>query len=165
MNMDTSQQHHGLWLIGITILLALLLSLVPMEGVSAWARPDWLLLVMFFWLLALPGQIGVVTCWFCGLLQDILYGAVLGQNAFAMAVIAYIVLVSYQRLRMFSLHKQAALVALLALFRILVDQWAQNINGVTQTHWLVFLPALTTCLLWFVIRPAIGWLQRMVVVF
>ena len=56
-------------------------------------------------------------------------------------------------------------VALLELFRILVDQWAQNLNGVSQTHWLVFLPVFSTALLWFFLRPMMSWLQRVFVAY
>ncbi|CAA0095860.1 rod shape-determining protein MreD [Zhongshania aliphaticivorans] len=156
---------HGLWFVVVTIFVALILSISPLDGGIAWARPDCLLLILVYWLLMLPERVGVIICWSCGILLDILQGAVLGQNAFALAVIAYIIQVSYQRLRMFSIVKQAAFVFLLELFHILVDQWAQNINGVAQTHWLVFLPALTTGLLWLLVRPIVAWLQRLFVVF
>lgn len=156
---------HGLWFVVVSVFIALLLSIAPLSPDLAWARPDWLLLILVYWLLALPERVGVLVCWLCGILLDVLQGAVLGQNAFALAVVAYLIQVSYQRLRMFSLLKQAAFVFLLELFHILVDQWAQNINGVAQTHWLVFLPALTTGLLWLFVRPIVAWFQRLFSVF
>lgn len=156
---------HGLWFVVVTIFFALILSISPLDAAITWARPDYLLLILVYWLLMLPERVGVIICWCCGILLDILQGAVLGQNAFALAVIAYIIQVSYQRLRMFSIGKQAAFVFLLELFHILVDQWAQNINGVAQTHWLVFLPAFTTGLLWLFVRPTVAWLQRLFVVY
>jgi rod shape-determining protein MreD len=155
----------GLWFVVFTLLAALLLSISPLGGDWAWARPDWLLLILVYWLLALPERIGVFVSWLCGLLLDILQGVVLGQNAFALAVIAYVILGSYQRLRMFSLPKQAAFIALLELFHILVDQWAQNLNGVSHTQWWVFLPTLTTGLLWLFVRPTVAWFQRLYAVF
>ena len=140
---------HGLWFVVVTIFIALLLSITPLSPDLSWARPDWLLLILVYWLLALPERVGVIVCWLCGILLDVLQGGVLGQNAFAFAVVAYIIQVSYQRLRMFSLRKQGA----------------QNINGVAHTHWLVFLPALTTGLLWLFVRPIVAWWQRLFVVF
>ncbi|WP_372864781.1 rod shape-determining protein MreD [Spongiibacter sp.] len=156
--MDSHPQ--GLLFLGVSLLLAILLSIVPLSGALAWLRPDWLLLILLYWLLAIPERVGIALCWTCGLVQDILFGSVLGQNAFSLAVIAYMVQISYQQLRMFSLRKQAALIALLELFRILVDQWAQSLNGLSQTHWLVFLPILPTALLWLLLRPTMAWWQR-----
>ncbi len=151
----------GSWFILLSLVLALLLSIVPMEGMLAWARPHYLLVVLTFWVLVLPERVGVIVAWLSGLLLDILQGAVLGQNAFALAVIAYILQVSYQRLRMFSIIKQAALVASLSFFHILVNQWAQGLNEVAQFHWLVLLPVLSTALIWIVAKPLLGWLQRL----
>lgn len=151
--------------IGLSLLAALLLSLTPLDGSLVWLRPDWLLLVLVFWLLAVPERVGIAVCWVCGLVQDILLGSVLGQNAFSLAVVAYIIQISYQQLRMFSLRKQATLIGVLELFRILVEQWAQSLNGLPYTYWQVFLPVLSTALLWLVLRPTMSFLQRIFVAY
>lgn len=153
--------HHGYWFVLLSLGLALLLDIVPHQGWLAWARPDWLLLVSSFWLLAVPDRFGLWSCWLLGLLQDILHSAVLGQHAFSLVVIAYIFQISYQRLRMFGLQRQAVLLALLCLFRVLVDQWAQNINGAIDGSWWVFAPVLTTALLWLLLRPVLRRLQHL----
>ena len=88
----------------------------------------------------------------------------LGQNAFAFAVIAYVIQVSYQRLRMFSLRKQAALILLCTLFHVLVEQWAQGLNGAGHFRWQIFLPILSTALCWFLLRPFMAWMSRVFVV-
>lgn len=159
--------HHsqGVIFAVVSILAALLLSIAPLSVGAMWLRPDWLMLVLIFWLLAMPESLGVALCWLAGLVQDVLQGAVLGQNAFSLAVVAYVVQVSYQQMRMFSLRKQAALIAVLELFRVLIDQWAQNLNGVSHTDWRVFLPVLTTALMWFLVRPIMSWLQRLFVAY
>ena len=66
---------------------------------------------------------------------------------------------------MFSLRKQAALIGLLELFRILVEQWAQSLNGLPYTYWQVFLPVLSTALLWLILRPTMSVLQRLFVAY
>lgn len=152
---------HGTWFIILSLLAALLLSIVPLDGGFAWARPDYLLIVLAYWVLVLPERVGVIVAWLCGFLLDILMGDVLGQHAFALAVIAYILQVSYQRLRMFTLVKQAGLIAGLSLFHVLINQWSQGLNGGTQFHWLVFLPVLSTALAWLLARPVLAWFQRL----
>ncbi len=161
--MDSHPQ--GQVFIALSLIAAMLLSIAPLGTELAWLRPDWLMLVLLYWLLAVPERLGITLCWCCGLVQDILLGSVLGQHAFSLAVIAYVVQISYQQLRMFSLRKQAALVALLELFRVLVDQWAQSLNGMPQTHWLVFLPVLSSGLLWLLLRPTMAWLQRLIMAY
>ncbi|AKH68849.1 rod shape-determining protein MreD [Spongiibacter sp. IMCC21906] len=150
----------GSWFIALTLLLALLLSIVPIDGVLAWARPHYLMVVLAYWVLVLPERIGVIVAFLCGFLLDILLGDVLGENAFSLAVIAYILQVSYQRLRMFSIVKQAGLIAMLSGFHVLVGQWAQGLNGGTQFHWLAFLPVFSTAFLWLFSKPLMAWFQR-----
>lgn len=152
---------HGTWFIILSLLAALLLSIVPIEGLVAWGRPDYLLLVIAYWVLVLPERVGVIVAWLCGFLLDILMGDVLGQHAFALAVIAYVLQVSYQRLRMFALVKQAGLIGALSLFHVLISQWSQGLNGGTQFRWLVFLPVLSTALAWLLARPLLARLQRL----
>lgn len=158
--MDSDGQ--GSWFIALTFLIALLLSILPLEGMLAWARPHYLMVVLAYWVLVLPERIGVIVAWVSGFLLDILLGDVLGENAFSLAVIAYVLQVSYRRLRMVNIVQQAGLIAMLSCFYILVSQWAQGLNGGTQFHWLAFLPVLSTALLWFFAKPLMAWLQRMV---
>ncbi len=153
-------QHHGYWFVILSLGAALLFDIQPHDGWLRWGRPDWVLLVSAFWLLALPERFGLLTCWVLGLFQDILHSAILGQHAFSLVVLAYIFQVSYQRLRMFGLYRQAILLALLCLFRVLVDQWAQSINGVNEGSWWVFLPVLTTAAMWLLLRPLLRRLQQ-----
>lgn len=152
---------HGSWFILLSLLLALLLSIAPLDGLLAWGRPHFILIVLTYWVLVLPERVGVAVAWLCGLLLDILLGDVLGQNAFALAVIAYVLQTSYQRLRMFSVVKQASLIAVLTLFHVLVNQWAQGLNGEISFRWLVFLPVLSTPVVWLLAKPILGWLQRL----
>ena len=155
-------QGHGNWFILFSVLMALLLSILPLEGILAWARPHYILLVLAYWVLALPERVGVIVAWLSGLMLDILQGDVLGQNAFALAVIAYVLQTSYQRLRMFSIFKQASLIAGLTLFHTLVSQWAQGLNGSSHFNWLVVLPVFSSALLWLVARPLMAWCHRVV---
>lgn len=154
-------QPHGFWIIVLTIVVALLLSIVALDGALVWARPNILLLVLFYWMIVLPERVGLFSAWCAGLMLDILQGGIIGQNAFSLIIIAYITQVSYQRVRMFSIRKQAVLAALFALFYVLIEQWARNLNAISYFHWRLFLPVLTTGLLWLIFRPAMTIVQRL----
>jgi rod shape-determining protein MreD len=92
-----------------SIVLALVLSILPMpDWASAW-RPAWLLLVLCYWCLALPERCGLATAWLSGLVLDVLQSTLLGQSAFTMTLVAYVVTREHRRLRMFSLGHQALL--------------------------------------------------------
>ena len=51
---------------------------------------------------ALPDRIGLFSAWIAGFFMDVLEGSLLGLNALALALVAYLALSLYQRMRMFT---------------------------------------------------------------
>lgn len=71
--------HNGIIIIFI-LLIALVASITPLPlGIDAF-RPDWVLVVLIYWCLALPTKVNVISAWFMGLLLDVLLGSVLGDR-------------------------------------------------------------------------------------
>jgi rod shape-determining protein MreD len=139
--------HNGIIIIFI-LLIALVASITPLPlGIDAF-RPDWVLVVLIYWCLALPNKVNVISAWFMGLLLDVLLGSVLGVHAAAMAIAVYIVASNFQKIRNFSVWQQALIVGMLsALFHLLVFWFQRFISDV------VFLPSylypmITTIILW-----------------
>jgi rod shape-determining protein MreD len=112
-----------------SFLLAALLAVVQIPEWLQWARPEWVALTLLYWCIALPHRIGIFTALLLGLLIDALEGAVLGQNAFSLTVPALCALLLYQRLRVFSLWQQCAVVFVVIGLHQLVGQWVQNLEG------------------------------------
>ena len=102
----------GGWVIALSFALAFLFTVLPIPTGLMWARPEWVSLVLIYWVIALP-QRGVMSAFFAGLLLDALEGSMLGQNALALSVVAYLALILYQRLRQFNMMQQAAVVFVL----------------------------------------------------
>jgi len=103
-------ENRGGMIIFASFMLAYILSVLPMPEWLKWARPEWVALVLIYWVLAIPERIGVTTAWFVGLGADVLEGTMLGLNALSLSIVAYMVLQLYQRLRMFSPWQQCGLV-------------------------------------------------------
>ena len=51
-------------------------------------RPEWVPMVLIYWVMALPYRIGIGSAWIVGLVLDILEGSILGLNAMALVIIA-----------------------------------------------------------------------------
>lgn len=149
---------HGFWVVLLTLFLALALSVYPLPFWARWLRPDWAVLVICFWVLFLPNRVGVGWAWLVGLLMDLLHGSYLGQNAFALSVVAYFVHVSHQRVRMSGYRKQAVFVFSMVSIHILLSQWVQNLLGVADISLLVVLQALVSALLWPLVHVAMTYL-------
>ena len=101
----------GLVIIWITIVAGMVLAVVPMPQFVplelGFLRPDWVAMVLVYWIIALPHRVGIPTAWLAGIAVDVLLGSLIGQHALAYVLIAYVVASLYQRLRMFSVWQQA----------------------------------------------------------
>lgn len=128
--------------------MALLLSIVPMPGWTVTLRPEWVVLVLIYWCMALPQRVGVGTAWVVGLILDVLQGTLLGQHALSLSVVAFLTLKLQQRVRFFPMWQQALIVLLLIALHQLMILWIAGINGQPSPSWSYWFPSLSSMLLW-----------------
>lgn len=133
---------------GFSILLALVasISLFPVDWFEF--RPEWLGLMVFYWTFRAPAQFGILTAWCLGLLLDVLESTPLGVNALAMAVIAFLVITIHQRLRMFPMPQQAAILFLLLGINQMIVHFIKQMLGGEEAGFSYLWPALTGALAW-----------------
>jgi rod shape-determining protein MreD len=154
------RQGHAYSVILLTFLAAYVLAVLPLPSWLQWGRPDWVALTLIYWCIALPQRVGIATGLVLGLGIDVLEGSALGQNAFALVVVALLSLILYQRLRVYSLWQQAGVVFILVGINQLIGQWLQNIEGVSTLPRLFLLPAFSSALLWPVVLHTLRGLRR-----
>lgn len=135
-------------IIALSFIAALALTVVPLPDWLAPLRPEWVVLVLIYWCMALPERIGVGIAWLTGLLLDVLRSGLLGQHALSLAVVAYITLQLYQRLRIFPLWQQAFSVFILVLLHLMLQLWIKGISGQPTDAWAWILPAFSSTLVW-----------------
>ena len=139
--------HNGI-IILFSLLLVLIASIIPLPLNIDIFRPDWVLIVLIYWAIALPNRVNVVTAWLMGFLLDVLLGTVLGVHAAAMAISVYIAADNYQKIRNFSLWQQALIVGVLAALYHLVVFWLQRIlNDVVFIPEYLY-PVVVNIILW-----------------
>ena len=131
-----------------TLIAALMLNMWPLPDWLELARPEWVVLVLIYWALAMPEQIGVTVAWFVGLLLDVTQGAIIGQHAVGLVLVVFVINTQYQRIRVFSLAQQALVVMLLLLIKQVLVLWVSGMVGQAPDIGLYFLPALTGAILW-----------------
>jgi rod shape-determining protein MreD len=137
-------QSQGGVVIVISILLAMVLMLMPLPDSLGAVRPEWVLLTLMYWAMALPRRVGVGYAWLVGLFMDVLLGGILGILAFAYALVVYLVLHFHLQLRQFPLWQQAlSLMSLILLVHIVTV-----VMTPVMTDWHAWLPAVVSTLLW-----------------
>ena len=151
---------HGYWVIVLSFTLAYVLAVLPLPDWLLEARPEWLALALIYWTIALPHRVGILTALVLGIGMDVLEGAVLGQNALALVVVALLSLLLYQRFRVFSLSQQVIVVFVLVGIHQLFCQWVQNLEGAGATTQLFLLPAFSSALLWPVVLHVLRGVRR-----
>lgn len=139
--------NNGLIII-LTLMLALIVTIMPMPLSIDAFRPDWVLVVVLYWCIALPNRINVLTAALMGLILDVLLGSTLGIHASALAICVYIAAVNYQKIRNFSYIQQALIVGVLsALYHLLVFWLQRLLNDIVFIPSYLY-PVVTTMVLW-----------------
>jgi rod shape-determining protein MreD len=138
----------GGWIILLSFVLSLLLNTIPLPLWVDRFRPDWLSLALIYWCMALPHRINVGTGWIWGLVSDAAKGAVLGQHALALAVVAFLTVKNYRRIRVFPLWQQTLSILVLLLINQALVFLINGVIGYPPRDWWCLSPALGGMLLW-----------------
>ncbi len=140
--------HNGGGIIALSFVAALMLTMVPLPGWGEYLRPEWVTMVLIYWCMALPDRVGIGYAWIAGLLLDVVHGAVLGQYALALALVAFITQHLHQRMRIYPLVQQALIVLMLLLLQQLLVIWINGFLGEPPRGLQHWLPAFISMLLW-----------------
>lgn len=138
----------GLRDIYFSLMVAFMLYLLPWAGFGLMLRPDFVLLVLLYWLLRAPHLCNVGTAWMLGMLVDLASGSLFGQNALAYALTAFVALTYQRRLVLFNEWQQAGYVMLLLLLTQLSLLILKLFAGADLPGWSYFLPSVSGVLLW-----------------
>lgn len=137
---------YGYFVLSIT--LAMALRILPLPTGLDTINPDWVLLVLLYWVTTTPDRIGVLNAWVIGLLVDVLTGRLLGQYALAYAIVCYICIKAHTRLQNHALLQQGAIIFLLLLLSQAMLFWTENIQSPTSFQVAFWLPVITGAICW-----------------
>lgn len=145
----------GGWVVLFSLLVAMLLSVFHLPeswpNWLGWLRPNWMLLVLFFWVVENPDKIGLFAAWFLGVLLDALLGEPLGLNGILLASFTYVTWHFFERLRMYSIVQQCGVLFLLILGAEISRGLIIGLASNRSLDWPVLVIATMSMLLWPVI--------------
>ncbi|GLS89809.1 rod shape-determining protein MreD [Psychromonas marina] len=131
-----------------TFIVGLLGAIYPLPIFLNAFRPDWLVLIIFYWVLALPHRVSIVHAFILGLLLDLLLGSTLGTHALLFSLLAYVVSMNYQRFRYFTIVQTTLLVGLFVLITKLALYWLASSLQEIVLHKHYFWSIFTSMLIW-----------------
>lgn len=132
----------------LSALVALALTVVPLPSALDVLRPDFLVLVVFYWSIESPRAGGLGLAFFAGLALDVINGVVLGQHALALTLMAAWATHLRLRLRVFSVLSQSLTIfALLTGYQFILF-WVDGATGNPVTSFSRWLAPVIGALLW-----------------
>jgi rod shape-determining protein MreD len=129
--------------------VASVLAIIPLPLWVVNLRPEFVPMVVIYWVSASPSRVGVGTAWFLGLFLDVLEGSVLGINGLGLVLVAYFASSQHRRFRMLRPLQQACTVVIVIALYLTLLQWLRVINGESIYNGFSYLfGSLTSGLLW-----------------
>jgi rod shape-determining protein MreD len=140
----------------LSALVALALAVIPLPNALDAVRPDFLVLVVFYWSIESPRAGGLTLAFCAGLALDVINGVVLGQHALALTLMAAWVTHLRLRLRVFSVLSQSLTIfALLTGYQFILF-WVDGATGNPVTSFGRWLAPVVGAVLWPLLASALS---------
>ncbi len=132
----------------LSALVALALAVIPLPAVLDAFRPDFLVLVVFYWSIESPRAGGLALAFTAGLALDVIQGVVLGEHALALTLMAAWATHLRLRLRVFSVLSQSLTIFALLTGYQFVLFWVDGATGNAVTAFSRWLAPVIGALIW-----------------
>jgi len=128
--------------------LGLICAIFPLPIILNAFRPDWMILIIFYWVLAVPQRVSIVHAFILGLLLDLLLGSTLGIHGLIFSLLAYVISANYQRIRYFTLVQTTLLTGIFVLIvKLSLYCIASSLQDIVL-HKHYFWSIFTSMLIW-----------------
>ncbi|OCG46531.1 rod shape-determining protein MreD [Gilliamella sp. Choc5-1] len=137
-----------IFIIWITLFIGLCLQTIPWSSYSIF-KPHILMLILAYWLIALPHRVGIGTAFVFGALNDLCTGSISGIHAFIYSFIAYLLVFKFQLIRNLALWQQSFIIFGISIcYNLLVFLFQVCIYHTITISPLIFISSCIDSLLW-----------------
>lgn len=135
------------WFIALTLFAALFLNLLPLGRING--VPDWVALVLAFWCVREPRNVGMATAFALGLVADVADASLMGQHALAYVLLAFGASGLSRRILWFPLAQQALHVMPLLFGAQLIMLLVRMASGAEFPGLMYLVAPLIATALWY----------------
>jgi rod shape-determining protein MreD len=145
----------------LTFAIAMGLRIAPWPDSVTLFNPDWVLLTLIYWSLALPERVGIFHAWAIGIFTEVLTGRLFGQYALTYSLCTYFCLKRHKRLRHLPLLQQALFIFVCLLFSHLLMFWLKTLQHPAQLESSFLFPVITGTLCWPLVFTSLRYVRQM----
>ena len=132
----------------VSVLVAMLLTLIPLPETGVYYQPSWILLVLIFWCCVAPKMLNLFWFWVIGLYQDLMLATPLGLSALIYTAVGYVFCRLNVQVSKYPYWQQSLFIALAALFQITVNALVMRSVGLPVAFWGAWPVLVVNALLW-----------------
>ena len=141
-----------------TILLGLFVSLITLP--LGYYSPEWILLILIYWAIAIPSINKLFLAFLLGFLVDIVLGQILGISSLFYIILIYVVLRLYNSLRYMTIAQQSFVIFFLIIVKQHLLIWTYIIIGKTIEYQAILIGSFMSALLWPLVFFALRYVRR-----
>lgn len=144
----------------LTVVLAVLLSRLPLPQNYKWLMPSWNYLFLIYWVIFLPGVVGIIFSFGVGLIIDLLTGTLLGSTSASLVLISFFADKLSNKFIRFSFSKKILAILVLIGMGQLIRCIIQISIGHPPTNINYWFSIATSVIAWPVVYLALSTYQR-----
>ena len=147
-------------LIYTTMFLALILNIMAFPDAFQFVKPNFLLLIVLFWIVKEPRYVGIGHAFVCGLLLDVLVGYTLGISAFSFSVMAYMLCKTFIRMTTYSVLQQCVTILLISGVGLIIGFWLEHAFGLAIIEYNMLLSVISDAVAWPFLCSVLGLIYK-----
>lgn len=159
-----STREQGSILLILSLVLAFVLTLMPLPEWLSPFRPYWVALIAIYWNLEAGRLRQLGQAFALGLLLDLATGTLLGQHALGLVIMVFLLERFRSRIRFFPPWQQAAAILALLINDRVIHLWILALEGQSWPTWQWWLAPVVGIIVWpwlFLILDALRQRQRL----
>ena len=142
----------------ITIILGLFISLTTLP--LGYYAPEWMLLIVIYWAIAVPSNDKLFLAFLTGIIVDIVYGQALGISSLFYVLLVYIILRLYNSLRYMTIAQQAVVLFIFIFLKQHLLVWAYFIIDRNIDYQALLVGSLISASIWPLIYYTLRFIRR-----
>ena len=142
----------------ITIIFGLFLTLITLP--LGYYAPEWMLLVVIYWAMAMPSNNKMFLAFLSGIILDIVFGQALGVSSLFYVVLIYFILRLYNSLRYMTIAQQAVVLFFFIFIKQHLLVWLYYIIDRNIDYQALLVGSIISAFVWPLIYYTLRFIRR-----